>query len=443
MKHRPSPSRRSFLAGSGAALAGGATAGLAPGCKNVTGALALDLAVPRSMDTLRVALIGCGGRGTGAANQALSTSGSVELVAMADAFADRLAGSRRALLERHPEAVRVPDEQCFVGFDAYQRAMELDVDVVILATPPGFRPLHFEHAVALGRHVFMEKPVAVDGPGVRRVLAAAEAAKAKNLKVGVGLQRHHDVGYIETVRRIQAGQIGRLQLLRVYWNSAGVWVKPRREGMSEMQYQMRNWYYFNWLCGDHIVEQHIHNLDVGNWIMGGPPVAAQGQGGRLVRRGPEHGEIFDHHMIEYTYAGGTKMLSQCRHMPDTWTQVSEHAHGTLGTSHLGAASMQTEAGSWTFEAERPDPYQREHDNLFSAIRADTPYNEAQRGAEATLTAIMGRMATYSGKIVKWEEALNSEIDLSPEAYAWDATPQVRPGPDGSYPVAVPGVSTVF
>ena len=215
MKHRPSPSRRSFLAGSGAALAGGATAGLAPGCKNVTGALALDLAVPRSMDTLRVALIGCGGRGTGAANQALSTSGSVELVAMADAFADRLAGSRRALLERHPEAVRVPDEQCFVGFDAYQRAMELDVDVVILATPPGFRPLHFEHAVALGRHVFMEKPVAVDGPGVRRVLAAAEAAKAKNLKVGVGLQRHHDVGYIETVRRIQAGQIGRLQLLRV------------------------------------------------------------------------------------------------------------------------------------------------------------------------------------------------------------------------------------
>jgi predicted dehydrogenase len=206
---------------------------------------------------------------------------------------------------------------------------------------------------------------------------------------------------------------------------------------------MRNWYYFNWLCGDHIVEQHIHNLDVGNWIMGGPPATAQGQGGRLVRRGAEHGEIFDHHMVEYTYAGGTKMLSQCRHMPGTWTQVSEHAHGTLGTSHIGGASMQTAQGQWAFEAERPDPYQREHDDLFRAIRTDTPYNEAQNGAEATLTAIMGRMASYSGKIVKWEEALNSEVDLSPTAYAWDANPQVLPGPDGRYPVAVPGVSRVF
>jgi predicted dehydrogenase len=220
-------------------------------------------------------------------------------------------------------------------------------------------------------------------------------------------------------------------------------VKKRQDQMSEMEYQIRNWYYFNWLCGDHIVEQHIHNLDVGNWIMGGPPAAAQGQGGRLVRRGPDHGEIFDHHMVEYTYPGGTKMLSQCRHMPGTWTHVSEYAHGTLGTCHLDAARITTEAGTWAFGDERPDPYQVEHDELFHAIRADRPYNEATYGAHSTLTAIMGRMATYSGKIVTWEDALNSELDLSPKVYAWDADPRVLPGPDGRYPIAVPGVSRVF
>ncbi|HVH06858.1 MAG TPA: Gfo/Idh/MocA family oxidoreductase, partial [Myxococcota bacterium] len=221
------PSRRTFLQGSGAVLATG---------------LARDAAGARADDLLRVALIGCGGRGTGAAIQALSTAGPVHLVAMADAFADRLDSSLAEIGKHVPERVDVPESRRFVGFDAYRGALDLDVDVAILATPPGFRPLHFEHAVARGRHVFMEKPVAVDAPGVRAVLAAATSAREKGLKVGVGLQRRHDPAYVETVRRLREGAIGRVQLYRCYWNSSGVWTREREPGWSEMTYQMRNWY---------------------------------------------------------------------------------------------------------------------------------------------------------------------------------------------------------
>jgi len=424
-------SRRTFLKQGTAALA---TASLL-----TDAAPARDRAVGDA--TIRVALVGCGGRGTGAAHQALRTEGPVQLVAMADAFSDRLEGCLGELTANLPDRVDVPPERRFVGFDAYRRAIEEDVDLVILTTPPGFRPLHFEHAVARGRHVFMEKPVAVDGPGIRRVLAAAEVAREKDLKVGVGLQRHHSAKYRETVARIQDGAIGDIVLLRAYWNSGGVWVRPREPGATEMEYQMRNWYYFNWLCGDHIVEQHIHNLDVCNWIMGGPPARAQGQGGRQVRTGLDHGEIFDHHAVEFTYPDGTTLLSQCRHIPGCWSSVSEHAHGALGVANVGAGRI--DAGGdweWRYDGEAEDPYQVEHDVLFRAVREDLPHNEAVGGAHATMTAILGRMATYSGLVVTWEEAMASDLALVPERYAWDANPPTLPDADGRYPIPVPGTT---
>ena len=398
----------------------------------------------RADDTLRLALVGCGGRGTGAALQALNT-GNVRLVAAADAFEDRLTTSLDELAKHAADKMDVPAERRFVGFDAFQKAIDCDVDVVVLATPPGFRPLHFEYAVEKGRHVFMEKPVAVDAPGVRRVLAAAAAAKEKKLKVGVGLQRHHEAKYLETVRRLRAGDIGEILLLRAYWNSAGVWTRPREEGMGEVEYQMRNWYYFNWLCGDHIVEQHIHNIDVCNWIRGGHPVSAQGQGGRQVRTGPDSGEIYDHHMVEFTYADGSTMLSQCRHIPDCWTSVSEHAHGSGGTADVSRGEIVTSDGTkWKFSGENPNPYQVEHDVLFDAIRTDREHNEAETGAIATMTAILGRMATYSGQVIQWDEALASGLALAHhDVMTWESKAPVEPLHSGGYPIPTPGRTRVL
>ncbi|MBI4664168.1 MAG: Gfo/Idh/MocA family oxidoreductase [Verrucomicrobia bacterium] len=387
-------------------------------------------------DTVKVALIGCGGRGSGAADQALSTKGSVRLVAMADAFKDRLQGSLRNLQKQHKERVDVVDDRQFVGLDAYKQAIAL-ADVVILATPPGFRPIHFEEAIRQGKHVFMEKPVAVDGPGVRRVLAAAEEAKKKNLKVGVGLQRHHQAGYIETVKRLHDGAIGDITSMRVYWNGDGVWVRPRKAGQTEMEYQVDNWYYFTWLSGDHICEQHIHNLDVANWVKNGYPVRCHGMGGRQVRTGKEYGEIYDHHAVEYEYADGSRVFSQCRHIRGCWSSVSEYAVGTKGTCDVGAYTIRGQ-NPWRFGSGGKNPYQQEHDDFFDAIRNNKPFNEAENGAKSSLTAIIGRMATYSGKVIEWDKALNSQVDLMPKIFAWDAPAPVQPNADGYYPVPVPG-----
>jgi myo-inositol 2-dehydrogenase / D-chiro-inositol 1-dehydrogenase len=433
-----SSNRRQFLKQSSALALGGSLAGVIPACSTLgtNDRIGID-------DEIRIALIGCGGRGTGAASQALSTAGPVTLVAMADAFSDRLEGTLKYLQKNKGAQVQVPPERRYTGFDAYKKAIDSDVDLIILATPPGFRPIHFEYAIQQGKHVFMEKPVAVDGPGIRKVIAAAGVAKAKNLKVGVGLQRHHEAKYIETIKRLKEGAIGDLRLLRCYWNSGGVWVRPRQAGQTEMEYQMRNWYYFNWLCGDHITEQHIHNLDVCNWLMDDFPAKAQGQGGRQVRTGIDHGEIYDHHMVEYTYGNGLTMLSQCRHIPGTWSSVSEHAVGTEGSANIGAGRIERiGAEKWRFRDENPNPYQVEHDDLFAAIRADQPYNEAIYGAKSTMTSILGRMASYSGEVVTWEQALNSETSLVPEAYNWDAAPPTLPDANGRYPIPMPGTFKV-
>lgn len=431
--------RRQFLQSTSVAMATGALAGGIARTAHAAG-----------NETIRIALIGCGGRGTGAAVNALSTSGPVKLVAMADAFQDRLQRSLRTITTKHSKLVDVPKERQFVGFDAYQQAIAADVDMVILATPPGFRPLHFDAAVQAGKHIFMEKPVAVDAPGVRTVLKAAETARQKNLCVGVGLQRHHQPLYIETIRRLRDGAIGDIQMTRVYWNTGLLWVKKRADlekqagrKLSELEYQMRNWYYFNWLCGDHITEQHIHNLDVSNWLKGAYPVKAQGMGGRQVRTGPDSGQIFDHHAVEFTYEDGTVMASQCRHMQDCWNSVSEHALGIRGTANISKGFIVGEK-TWRYRGPDASPLQIEHDDLFAAIRGNTPYNEAENGAKSTMTAILGRMATYSGKLVQWEDAIASNLSFADTAslQGFEDQAPVTPDAEGRYPVAIPGVTKV-
>jgi myo-inositol 2-dehydrogenase/D-chiro-inositol 1-dehydrogenase len=393
-------------------------------------------------DTIKIGLVGCGGRGTGAAVQALSTGESVKLVAMADVFKDKLDERLTIISKQKEKQVDVKEENKFIGPDAYKKVIE-QCDLVILTTPPGFRPYHFEEAIKQGKHVFMEKPVAVDGPGIRKVLEVAKLADKKGLKVGVGLQRHHQAGYMETIKRLQDGAIGDLVSMRAYWNGGGVWDPraQRDEVNSELEYQLRNWYYYNWLCGDHITEQHIHNLDVINWLKDGFPTMARGMGGRQVRTDKKYGEIFDHHGVEYQYEDGTWMFSQCRHIRGCFNSVSEHVQGATGRSDINKHTIfPTKGAPWRYRKQKADknPYQQEHDDLFAAIRHDEPYNEAYYGAKSTLTSIMGRMATYTGGEVTWEEALNSKVQLMPNKITWDTKPPTGPNENGEYPIPVPG-----
>jgi predicted dehydrogenase len=408
-------------------------------------------------ETLKIALVGCGNRGTGAIVQALSTKGPVTLWALADTFDDRLQDclkhvqremSEKARDDGQPAAkIDVPKERQFVGLDAYRKAIDAS-DVVVITGPPGYRPLHFEYAVNAGKHVFMEKPVATDPAGIRRILAAAEEAKKKNLKVGVGLQRRHQQSYLEAIKRINDGEIGDLVTLRCYWNGSHPAKQPFDRGsLSELEYQVRNWYFFAWLSGDHICEQHVHNLDVCNWIKNGHPVEAQGMGGRQVRTGKEYGNIFDHHAVEYTYADGTKMFSQCRQIPGCANAVQEHAHGTKGVVNLDGGRAELLVGKdrkWHASGGQAgyknNAYQVEHDTLFDAIRNDKPYNEAEYGAHSTMTGIIGRMATYSGQIIKWDQAMKLHKPMTTDAESWDAEAPVKVGTDGRYAIAIPGTT---
>jgi len=419
-----STDRRSFLKTGSLITA----ASLLPGLARAQGEVA----------EIKVALIGCGGRGTGAAAQSLNVPGT-KLVAMADAFEDNLEAAHATLSKQFGERCDVPKERRFHGFDAFKKAIDA-ADLVLLCSSPGFRPAHFEYAVEKGKHVFMEKPVAVDGPGIRKVIEAAKAADAKKLKVVSGLQRHYQNSYIETLAQVRAGMIGDIISSQVYWSGGGIWTRARQEGMTEMEYQMRNWFYFNWLCGDHICEQHIHNIDVGNWFKGAHPVKANGIGGRTKRIGKDWGEIFDHHYVEYTYADGTVMNSQCKHWNGTWSKVAETIVGTKGTASAGVIKDHAGKIIWRFRGPENNPYQTEHDVLVQHIREDKPINDAHRTAEATLSAIMGRMATYSGQEVTWEQALNSDLDTMPKVLAWDADPGPKAGPDGLYPAPIPGVT---
>jgi myo-inositol 2-dehydrogenase / D-chiro-inositol 1-dehydrogenase len=413
-------SRRKFLKTSTTAFLGAATASLA----RIPGAYAAG------SDTIRVGLIGCGERGTGAAGNVLAAAPGVKIVAMGDVFKDHLEASRKQL-SHFGDKVDVPPERQFVGFGAFEKVLAMDdVNYVVLATPPGFRPWHIKAAVAAGKNIFAEKPVGVDGPGIRSVLEACEQAKSKGLHIGVGTQRRHHSGYLATLKRIHDGAIGQITGARCYWNQGPIWVHPRQQGWSDMEWQLRNWYYFTWLCGDHIVEQHVHNLDVVNWATGSHPLRAAGLGGRQVRTGPEYGNIYDHFSVDYEYPNGVHVASYCRQMPSCQNNVSEALVGTKGFCQADRYSITGEV-SWRYEGKRNLPYIQEHTDLIAAIRSDTPYNELQGVAESTLSAILGRMVAYTGAEITWDQALNSNESLMPAKLEWDA-------PLAIAPVAVPG-----
>ncbi len=427
------PSRRDFLKKSSAAVAGAAAVSSLPLARSAHAA---------EDNVLKVALIGSGGRGSGAASNCLGMNKNTKLVAVADAFEDNAKNATNRLRKKFGDRVDVPADRIFSGFDAYKQAIDCGVDMVLIATPPGFRPIHYKAAVEAGKHVFMEKPCCVDAPGFRSLMETNKLADEKNLKVGVGLQRHHQAPYVETIKRLQDGVIGDIQFFRVYWNGGGVWNRKRKPEQTEMEYQMRNWYYFVWLCGDHIAEQHVHNMDVGNWIKNAHPVEANGMGGRQVRKFGDNGDfghIYDHHAIEFTYADGTKMFSQCRHILKCASNVSEAAHGTKGTSNC--TGVIDGENKWRFRGKKTNPYDQEHIDLMAAILGNKKMNEGWYGATSSMTAVLGRMATYSGKIVKWDDAVKKGPNEMPEKFAFDAKPPVLPDSKGSYEgsVAVPGI----
>jgi predicted dehydrogenase len=384
-------------------------------------------------DEIRIGVIGTGGRGTGAVQNALQSSKGVRLVAMAELFPDRLEASRKQLAGK---GATVANDRAFTGLDGYKKVLETDANYIILATPPGFRPLHLKAAVEAGKHIFTEKPVAVDGPGIRTVLSLVDVAAQKKIAVGCGLQRHHQQGYLETMKRIHDGAIGEIVAARAYWNQGALWNRGRKPEWSDTEWQLRNWYYFTYLCGDHIVEQHVHNIDVVNWAMKGHPVKAVGTGGRQVRTSPEYGHIFDHFAIDFEYENGVHMLSMCRQQAGTAGSVSEALVGTKGSSQVNDYKI-TGASAWDGSAMRKsevDPYTQEHTDFIAAIRKGEPISELKWVAESTLTAIMGREAGYTGKVVTWDQALNSQDVLMPEPLDLTAN---RPTP----PVPMPGQMT--
>jgi predicted dehydrogenase len=395
-------------------------------------AVAAPLVLPHvhaaGSDTLRVGLIGCGGRGTGAAEQALKADKNVKLVAMGDVFEDRLKKSLGLLREHEVVGpkVDVKPERCFVGFDAYKQVIASGVDVVLLTTPPHFRPIHLKAAVEAGKHIFAEKPIAVDAPGVRSVLASCALAKKKNLSVVSGLCLRYDYALREAVRRIHGGAVGRIVALQANDYRGSNWARPREEGWNEMEYQMRNWYNFTWLSGDFNVEQHVHFLDACSWLMKDEyPERAIGTGGRSSRTAPEHGHIYDHFSIVYEYKDGTKLFANCRQQLKCKNDISAVVLGTKGRAQLATRTrglwIKTDK-EWTYDGPRNQMFQTEHDELFASIRNGKPINNGDYMSKSTLLAIMGRMAAYTGQEITWEQAMASKEDLSPSEYTWKGTP---------------------
>jgi predicted dehydrogenase len=360
--------------------------------------------------TFNAVIIGVGGRGGGAGRNFLDACKEAgvdgKIVAVADIFPEQ------AL--RAKEAFGVPEDKCFSGFDGYRKALEVPgVNYAILAAPPGFRPPHFKACIEAGKHVFMEKPVAVDGPGARIMYEAGELAKQKGLKVAAGTQRRHQAGYIETIKRIQGGEIGDVVTLRAYWVNGGpIWHRGER-GSTELERQVRNWYHYIWLCGDHICEQHVHNIDVCNWIMGTHPVRCWGMGARQ-QLGDKSGEIWDNFAVEFEYENGVRMFSYCGQIKRDWSSVSEAVHGSKGMANPSGMIRPNGGTMWRFRDKATDPYMQEHVDLIKAIVNDTELNETKNVTDSTLTAIMGREAAYSGAGVSWDEILNSKFAYGPE-----------------------------
>jgi predicted dehydrogenase len=422
-----SVSRRTFVQTTAAATA----AMMFPGAAPVAGS-----------DVIRVGVVGCGGRGTGAAMDVMRSSDGVEVVALGDLMPDRLAQCRATLAKSTAANAalaakyKVTDDRAFVGFDAYQKVLATDINYVILASPPGFRPAHLAAAVAAGKNIFTEKPVAVDSAGIRSVLATYELAKQKGLGIGVGTQRRHQAEYIPTIKRIHDGAIGDVMSGQVFWNQGGLWNHARQQSWTDAEWQIRNWLYFTWLSGDHIVEQHVHNIDVANWVLNAHPIKAIGAGGRQWRTDPKYGHIYDHFAIDFEYPSGARVMSMCRQIAGTTGKVDEHFIGSKGRASMSSDKPGTITGAnaWTFERkEKPvSPYVQEHTDLIASLRGGKPYNELKQVAESTLTAIMGREAAYTGLDIAWDDILNADQDLLP--------PQIAFGPLPVPPVPMPGVT---
>jgi myo-inositol 2-dehydrogenase / D-chiro-inositol 1-dehydrogenase len=391
-------------------------------------------------DTIRVGLIGCGGRGTGAVRDSLAAAEGVEIVALGDLFPDRVASCRQSLAKVATERpalaprIKITDDRAFSGFDAYRKVLESGIDLVLIATPPAFRPQHVAAAVAAGKHVFMEKPVAVDPAGVRSIIASSELAAKQGLAIVAGTQRRHHAAYIETIARIKDGAIGHVVSGQVYWNQGGLWMHPRKAEWSDTEWQVRNWLYFTWLSGDHIVEQHIHNIDVANWVLDGHPIKATAVGGRQWRTDPAYGHIYDHFAVDFEYPNGVHIMSMCRQIDGSASFVGERFTGTKG---------QTDAQKW-IAGETPwsrgenvrdtNPYVQEHTDLIASIRAGKVLNEGKQVAESTLSAILGREAAYTGKEITWDEISNAPLELVPATLEF--------GPLPVAPVAIPGRTTL-
>ena len=436
-------SRRDFLKKTGG-LAATAT----------VGALAARMHAAED-NTITVALIGCGGRGTGAAANALSTKGPTQLVAMADVFDGRMKGSLRHLKRGLKDKVDVPPDRCFIGFDAYKKAIDAvsPGGVALLATPPAFRPLHLEYAVSKGCHVFMEKSFAVDAPGIRRVLKAGKAAGGKNLKIAGGLMSRHSKPLEEAVRQIHDGAIGKVITCWAYRVHGPVGFGRKPDKMSDLLHQIRNYSCFTWLNGSFLLDWLIHNLDVSCWVKDAWPVSAQGQGGRQARTEPD--QLFDHYSVEYSFADGTRLLAQGRHMSDCWGFFGDVIQGATGSAVLGEGvsdprlykghNRTAKNAIWKYKGPGCNPYQVEHDLLFDAIRRNKPYNESERCAKAAMTGILGRMAAESGKEITWDQAMASKLELAPglDKFTLESDAPVKPDAQGRYPVAMPGVSKVL
>jgi len=424
--------RRQFLSDT-AVLAGTSVAG--------------GLAVARSAhaagsDALKIGLIGCGGRGAGAVRSALSVEPGARLVAMADPFADRIEKTRKALEKPLGRQMAVDQEHCFDGFDGFRRLLGRGVDVAILAEPPHFRPMHVEACLEAGVHVFAEKPMAVDAPGVRRLLAAGELARQKKLSLVSGFETRYSDAAREAVRRVRDGQIGDVLDIQTTYNTGFLWHRGREPQTTEMEFQMRNWYYFTWLSGDHLVEQHVHYNDFVCWLLGEePPVTAWGYGGRHVRTEAKWGDIFDHHAVVYEYANGLRYYAFTRQQAGCYNENSKLVTGSRGRllEQRGWTIRDLKgAEQWSSARDPRHPELNTFEEMFAGMRSGKPINDSRAFAGSTMHAILGRMATYSGRKVTWDEAMASDLSLAPKSYAWDAPPPVVPGPDGSYPHALPG-----
>jgi myo-inositol 2-dehydrogenase/D-chiro-inositol 1-dehydrogenase len=424
--------RRKFLRSSGAAIVGSSMINM--GFREGT--------YSQGASVLKVGLIGCGGRGTGAAAQALNADPNVILTAMGDVFEDRLEESHKALMDEVPQKMKVEKAGKFVGFDAYRKVIDSGVDVVLLATPPGFRPHHLSSAIDAGKHVFCEKPVAVDAPGIRKVLDAAKKAKDKKLSLVSGFTFRYDYSKRALFERVLKGDIGNIVSISSTRNGGELWYNPRQPSWTDMEYQMRNWYYQNWLSGDYLVEMIVHSLDLMMWAMGDKtPLKATGTGGRQVRVDPKFGNIYDHFAIEFEFANGIRGFNFSRQQPGCSNRNSIEIMGTLGNAYANMGEWAHEItgkNKWVYQGEKNNPYQTQHDEFFASIRNSKPMNDGEFMANSTMVAILGRMVAYSGQTLSWSEAINSNQQLGPDhdQYKWDykyTSPEV----------AIPGITKVL